>query len=97
LRRGLLGTFGAYCESYSVWRSAVEALARIAADDPLMRGLLIRRDGEAIPNPLVRIARQAADSMLCAAREFGLTASARARLAAGPSERPDDEFSGLLA
>jgi phage terminase small subunit len=33
---------GAYCHAYAQWRTAAEALARIAAGDPNMAGLLIK-------------------------------------------------------
>ncbi|SEB85323.1 phage terminase, small subunit, putative, P27 family [Rhizobiales bacterium GAS191] len=90
------GPFGAYCEAYSTWRLAVEALDRIRAAEPRTGGLLVKgADGGAVANPLVRIERAAAETMLRAAGEFGLTPVARAHLASPP---PDPgKFAGLLA
>jgi P27 family predicted phage terminase small subunit len=93
----------AYCASYSRWRLAEEAIARMAARDELTGALLIKdRDGHARTNPLVRIARDAADAMLKFAGEFGMTAVARSRLAAGIRGQPTrggpgSKFHGLLS
>jgi P27 family predicted phage terminase small subunit len=68
------GPFAAYCEAYSTWRSATEAMAALAARDPLTHGLLVKNgEGALVVNPLVEIARAAGDAMLLAAHEFGLT------------------------
>jgi P27 family predicted phage terminase small subunit len=93
-----LGPFGAYCESYATWRTAEEALARIAANDPATSGLLLKRDREVVANPLIRIARRAADAMLRIAAEFGMTPVARARIASGPLAETGrvGKFDGLL-
>jgi P27 family predicted phage terminase small subunit len=94
------GPFGAYCEAYAAWRSAVEALDRMRARDPQMSGLLVKGDaGNPVVNPLVRIARQSADSMLRVAAEFGFTPAARSRIAAGIggfSQPAASKFAGLL-
>jgi P27 family predicted phage terminase small subunit len=93
----------AYCASYSRWRLAEEAIARMAARDELTRALLIKdRDGHARTNPLVRVARDAADAMLRFAAEFGMTAGARSRIAAGIGGQltpggPGSKFHGLLS
>jgi len=89
----------AYCYSYGVWRDAVEALARVADRDEQMRGLLIKtQDGNARRNPLVKVAADAAADMVRYAGEFGLTAVARSRLAAGIYGQPTpSKFDGLLA
>jgi hypothetical protein len=56
------------------WRTAEEALARMASNDPIMAGLIITTTvGDARRNPLVKIAADAADDMLRFAGEFGLT------------------------
>jgi P27 family predicted phage terminase small subunit len=91
--------FACYCQSFSDWKSAVEAFNRTAERDPIMRGVLIKdRDGEARQNPLVRIVRNAAETMLRAAGEFGLTPIARARIAGAGFEPPPapGRFDGLL-
>jgi P27 family predicted phage terminase small subunit len=90
----------AYCYAYAQWRTAVEALARMAANDPVMSGLLVRTTvGDARRNPLVKVAADAATDMLGFAAEFGLTPIARARLAAAGYEPPQGggKFDGLLA
>jgi P27 family predicted phage terminase small subunit len=88
----------AYCSAYGHWRQAEEALARMAANDPKMHGLLVKTvDGNARRNPLVKIAADAASDMLRYAGEFGLTPIARARLgAAGYGPSAPSKFSGLL-
>jgi P27 family predicted phage terminase small subunit len=89
----------AYCYSYGIWRDAAEALAKIAARDEATHGLLIKgTDGNAKRNPLVKIAADAAADMVRYANEFGLTAVARSRLAAGVYGQPaPSKFDGLLA
>jgi P27 family predicted phage terminase small subunit len=89
----------AYCQSYARWREAEEALARVADRDEHMRGLLIKTEGGARRNPLVKLAADAADQMLTFASEFGLTPVARARLAAGVGAQPPrggGKFEGLI-
>jgi P27 family predicted phage terminase small subunit len=73
--------------------------SRKASNDPLMQGLLVKgADGDARRNPVLRIARDAANDMLRFAGEFGLTAAARARLgAAGWTSPGDGKFDGFLA
>jgi P27 family predicted phage terminase small subunit len=89
----------AYCTSYARWRLALELLTREAANDPATRGLTVKvRDGSHRRSPLVKIARDAASDMLLYAREFGLTAAARSRLAGAgwvPPDKPS-KFAGLL-
>jgi P27 family predicted phage terminase small subunit len=89
----------AYCQAYSHWRTAEEALARVAERDEAMRGLLIKTtDGNARRNPLVKVAADFAADMVRFANEFGLTAVARSRLAAGVNRQPGpSKFHGLLA
>jgi phage terminase small subunit len=61
--------------------------------------LLIKTQaGDARRNPLVKIAADAANDMVRFAGEFGLTAVARSRLAAGVYGQPKpSKFAGLLA
>jgi P27 family predicted phage terminase small subunit len=91
--------FSVFCYSYGQWRTACEVLARMADRDEATHGLLIRTvDGNAKRNPLVKIASDAAEDMLRAANEFGLTPIARARLGAAgyaPSS-PPSKFDGLI-
>lgn len=101
-RLGLLtiidtGPLAAYCQAFARWRTAEETLAKIAANDPQMHGLMIRREHSAMVNPLVIIARKAAADMVRYSSEFGLTPAARARIAAGVADNTQSKFAGLLA
>jgi P27 family predicted phage terminase small subunit len=89
----------AYCQAYARWRMAEEALAEMKKRDPLLSALMIRtRNGTPMQNPLVGTAARAASDMVRYAAEFGLTPSARARIAAGPhGDGGGSKFSGLLA
>jgi P27 family predicted phage terminase small subunit len=87
----------AYCTSYARWKTAVEAFERVAELDPTMDGLLVRgSEGQAKPNPLVKIISEAASDMLKFAAEFGFSPAARSRIAAGPAPS-SGKFAGLLA
>jgi P27 family predicted phage terminase small subunit len=80
-----IGPLAAYCDAYKRWRTAVETISGMEAQDPQFRGLLVKGpDGNAAVNPLVKIADRAAQRMVRFAGEFGMTPSARARVAAGP-------------
>jgi len=82
---------GAYCQAYGRWVQAERALAKMAANDPLTGGLLIKTtNGNAIQNPLVGIANKAMADMVRYAVEFGMTPSARSRIEAlAPIEASD--------
>jgi P27 family predicted phage terminase small subunit len=101
LLRGVdLQVLGGYAQAFAVWRTAVEALAKVAASDPVMHGLLIRAaDGTPRRNPLVKVAADAANDMLRFANDLGIGPAARARLAASGWEPPrqPSKFAGLLA
>nr|WP_248114323.1 phage terminase small subunit P27 family [Bradyrhizobium sp. 2S1]MCK7667582.1 phage terminase small subunit P27 family [Bradyrhizobium sp. 2S1] len=88
----------AYCVSYAGWRQAAELLARMAVNDPMTSGQLIKtKYGDARQNPLVSIARKYAADMVRFASEFGLTALARTRISADPNApQPPRKFDGLL-
>jgi P27 family predicted phage terminase small subunit len=74
---------GAYCQAYGRWVAAERALARMAGKDALTAGLMIRTtSGNVIQNPLVGSANKAMADMVRYAAEFGLTPSARSRVAA---------------
>jgi P27 family predicted phage terminase small subunit len=86
-----------YCTSYERWRTALSLLNQLEANDPVMKGLLIKsRDRGAVRNPLLAVVRHEADTMRLLAAEFGFTPSARSRIHAvdpvGPSK-----FEGLIA
>jgi P27 family predicted phage terminase small subunit len=85
--------FAAYCEAVARWRTAEEALARMASNDPVMRGLIVKsKAGTAMENPLVYTSRRAAQEMLRVAAEFGFTPAARARIAGGFGPDPGPTF-----
>jgi P27 family predicted phage terminase small subunit len=101
---GLLHTFdvmllAAYCTSYQHWRMAEELLARMAAGDAQMHGLLVRGSkGQPVANPLIEISRMAARDMVRFADEFGFSPAARSRISAGISlvPEPPSKFDGLI-
>lgn len=92
-----LNPFAAYCQAFGRWVLAENKLAEMAARDPTMGGMVIKtQNGNAIHNPLLGIANKAASDMMRYAAEFGLTPTARARLALGP-EPQVSKFDGLIA
>lgn len=74
--------FAAYCQAYARWVQAEQLLAKLAEQDPTgMAAMLIKtRAGGVTPNPLVWVARNAANDMVRYAAEFGFTPSTRSRL-----------------
>jgi len=86
----------AYAQSYGRWVQAERAIAKMAEKDQLTGGLMIKTsNGNAIQNPLVGTANKAAADMMRYAAEFGMTPSARSRIAAAPPEDggdPADRF-----
>jgi P27 family predicted phage terminase small subunit len=67
-----------YCTSFARWKTALETFNRVAANDPVMHGLLVKgSEGQPRSNPLVRIPSEAAADMLRFASEFGFTPAAR--------------------
>jgi P27 family predicted phage terminase small subunit len=93
-------SLAAYCQCYARWRVAEEVLADMARRDPLTHGLLVKGgDAQPVQNPLIRIADRAMQQMVRYAAEFGLTPSARARIAASAAlaDQPGSKFAGLLA
>jgi P27 family predicted phage terminase small subunit len=90
----------AYCTSYARWRTAEEALMKMADKDPITGALLIRSAlGDPRSNPLIRVANAAAADMIRFSAEFGLTPAARSRIRAGVAWRDggNGKFEGLLA
>jgi len=89
----------AYAMAYARWRTAEEALARMADGDEATDGLVVRTVvGEQRRNVLVRIAADAAADMVRFGAPFGLSPLARARLSAGVDHEPPPggKFEGLL-
>jgi P27 family predicted phage terminase small subunit len=92
--------FACYCQSFAHWKAAVEALNRMSERDPVTGGLLIKdQRGDARVNPMTRVVRGAAETMMHLASQFGLTPIARARIAsAGFEPAPGGgKFDGLIA
>ena len=86
----------AYCQAYKRWRTAEEALALMAAKDPITHGLLVKRaSGDAGINQLVKISRAAADSMIEFAGHFG-RARKRPGVACQPIERSAQDAASAL-
>jgi P27 family predicted phage terminase small subunit len=86
-RLGLLsdldrGAFTAYCQTWSIYRHAQEALDDLARKDDSGLGAMLMRTkaGNTIQNPLVGIRNKALRDMVRYAAEFGFTPSARARV-----------------
>ena len=77
-----LSPFAAYCQSYARWIQAERMLSGLAEQDASGRdALLIKtRAGGVTPNPLIWVARNAANDMVRYAAEFGFTPSARSRI-----------------
>jgi P27 family predicted phage terminase small subunit len=89
-----------YCQNCGRWRQAEERLAEMAERDQVTSGLLIKTQaGDPRINPLIRAARQAAEDMLTAAAQIGLTPVARSRIARGALEQPQgpSKWDGMLA
>jgi P27 family predicted phage terminase small subunit len=89
--------FEAYCESYSKFRTANEALQVAAAADPIHKGLLVQGSlKNLVANPLIAVARHAARDMVKYASEFGFTPAARSRIISSEATRAAGKFEGLL-
>ena len=90
------GALAAYCQAYGRWRSAETALARMAEKDATTDGLIIRtKSGNIIQNPMVGVANKAMADMVRYAAEFGLTPSARTRVAGLDSAAAANPFAAL--
>jgi P27 family predicted phage terminase small subunit len=99
---GLLTTvdvapLAAYCVSYQRWKSALEEFEKMAANDQVIGGLVVRgSEGQPRSNPLLKIAASAASDMVRYASEFGFTPAARSRIAAGVGPTTPSKFGDLL-
>jgi P27 family predicted phage terminase small subunit len=102
-RLGLLTTLdvaplAAYCAAYDHWRTASEVLARMRDGDEKTHGLIVKTvEGNARANPLVKMAADAAGTMIAVAGHFGMTPVARSRLAGIGAQPGPSKFAGLLA
>lgn len=98
LRETDRAVFAAYCQAYSRWRTAEEALQEAAElKTGGARSAYISRTtrGTVAKHPLVQISETAAAAMVKYASEFGLTPSASARLSLPPGGA-GGKFAGLL-
>ncbi len=93
--------FAAYCQSWSIYLHAQEALDDLARKDETGMGAMLMRtkQGNTIQNPLLGIRNQAMRNMVRYAAEFGFTPSSRVRVqdaAPGQARRqaqaPGDDF-----
>jgi P27 family predicted phage terminase small subunit len=84
--------FGAYCSFCARW---MEAERQLETEGLLAQG----STGNTVAHPLFKIATQSARDMIAAGAAFGLSPSARARIAAGGYQPPPDDgkWDGLLA
>ncbi|MEV5080320.1 phage terminase small subunit P27 family [Streptomyces sp. NPDC056159] len=82
----------AYCEAWSTFDAAREAMAEYG---PLVAG----RDGGLVKNPAAQVMRDAADMMLKFGSRFGLSPSDRTRLSvpSEPEAGPDAKVLSLLS
>jgi P27 family predicted phage terminase small subunit len=101
-RLGMLTTFdvttlAAYCQSWGRWVEAERKIAALRAVNPdaalLVKGSL----SNLVPNPLIKIARLAAQDMVKYACEFGFTPAARSRIVLTGGKEPSSKFGTLLA
>ena len=87
----------AYCMAYSRWRKAEEELAKLEQKGGAIAALVQKTvSGNWIQQPLIGIANKAAGDMVRYASEFGMTPSARARLAVDPGRGKGSKFDGLI-
>jgi phage terminase small subunit len=68
----------------------------MADKDPVTSGLVVKKNGNAAPNPLVAIAEKAGGAMVRYAAEFGLTPAARSRISVADSSTTESKFGPLL-
>lgn len=81
-----------YCECYSQWRKAKDALAKIEALDPVLHGFANKgQRGGLVLNPLVRVVRDAGAAMVAAAAQFGMTPASRTSISKDP-QADDNPF-----
>lgn len=77
------GALAAYCEAWSRWRRAEEALER--------EELVLTTDkGYTYPNPLIGIANGALEQMKRFMVEFGMTPSSRTKVKVEKPQEPDE-------
>ena len=80
--------FAALCQSYTVW---LECQAMLSKSSLLIKN----KRGDLIPNPLLRVARDAQEQFTRSLSEFGMTPSSRSRLKV-PKPVEDDPFEAYM-
>jgi P27 family predicted phage terminase small subunit len=86
-----------YRVSYARWVRAERAIAEMTKRDMLTGGLMIKTsNGKAIQNALVGTANKAASDVVRYAAEFGMTPSARVRLAVDGNGAATSKWTGLI-
>lgn len=89
--------FAAYCGAYSRWKSAEKELQKLREKGGELNALVLKTvSGNFIQQPLIGISNKAAGDMVRFAVEFGLTPSARARLAISADQGKKGKFDGLI-
>ena len=89
-------SLAAYCTAYARWARAEAGIKRATRPDQPESGLMIQTtNGNWVQNPLVGTAHKAASDMVKYAAEFGMTPSARVRLAIEKKE-PSSKFGDLI-
>jgi P27 family predicted phage terminase small subunit len=97
LCRADMGALAAYCSAFSLWRQAEEELGKIRESGGQLNALILKTiSGNYIQQPLIGIANKAKADMVRYAAEFGMTPSARARLAIDPGKGQKSKFEGLI-
>lgn len=84
--------FAAYCDSFGIWAQATIQLEKLKEKNKLNGLLLKTKDGNLIQQPLLGIANKAKADMVKYATEFGMGASARARISTAPQGKKDNPF-----
>jgi len=91
-----LGVLAAYCQSYALWKAAIEVYKEAAQMNPASKGLLaLTTNKNLIQNPIVGTINKCASDMVRYAAEFGMTPSARSRLT-NDFDPPPSKFDGLI-
>jgi len=91
-----VGAFSAYCVAYSRWRHSEEELSKLAEAEPLSRLIMKTTNGNFIQQALVGISNTSMRDVVRYSAEFGLTPSARARIAVDPARGKESKFRGLI-
>jgi len=81
--------FAAYCQSWSRWVEAEEALKTY--------GMMLRGPNNLpVRSPYLQVANQAMDQLRGLLSDFGMSPSSRSRVSASPMADEEDEFEALL-